>query len=92
MGEMIKFGIKLALTVACAGALVAAIAILYNLVTTFTSGNPLNSSVVIDLFKIISLFLPFRVHAVFTIITSLFSFKVAYWAADKMIQFINALV
>ena len=55
MGEMIKFGIKLALTVACAVALVAAITILYNLVSTFTSGNPLNSSVVIDLFIIYSI-------------------------------------
>lgn len=88
MGEMIKFGIKLALTVACAVALVAAISLLFSLISSvsFNSVQALT-----DIFYLISLVIPINVKLVFVTITSLFSFKVAYWAADKMIQFIGAL-
>lgn len=89
MGEMIKFGIKLAMTIACAVALVAAIAILFDLISSLIS----NLSVVnelLDFFTVFSLFIPINVNLLFVTLTSLFSFKVAYWAADKMIQFISA--
>ena len=62
MGEMIKFGIKLALTIACAIALVAAIGILFNLISTFTINTSSSYTLYIrDIARIISLALPFSV-------------------------------
>ena len=90
MGEMIKFGIKLAMTIACAVALMAAILILYNLISTNLPVNGGGFYAVRDLFRLVSLVFPVNLYLVFTVITSLFAFKTAYWAADKMIQFISA--
>ena len=92
MGEMIKFGIKLALTIATAVALVAAVAILYSIVSDLLLPSVGGSGwyAVFDISRLISLLFPINLTLLFTIITSLFSFKVAYWAADKMIQFISA--
>lgn len=89
MGEMIKFGVKLAMTIACAVALVAAIVILYNLISSAISGLTVVAAVS-EMFGAISILCPFDVKSVMLSVTSLMSFKVAYWAADKMIQFISA--
>ena len=91
MGEMIKFGIKLAMTIACAVALMAAILILYNLISSYLpNSSGTGFGYVRDMFRLVSLIFPLNLNIVFTIISSLFAFKVAYWAADKMIQFISA--
>lgn len=92
MGEMIKFGIKLAMTIACAVALCAAIALLFSVLSdliTSVSGNS-SRTPLMDAFGIVTTVLPFNFYPLIAILTSLFSFKVAYWAADKMIQFIEA--
>lgn len=86
MGEMIKFGIKLALTIACAGALVAALLLLFNALPSFVA-----NSTVGEMFSLIGLIIPINIYSLFVIFSTLFSFKVAYWAADKMIQFISAM-
>ena len=91
MGEMIKFGIKIGLTVACAVALMAALVILFNLITTATNFAYNTNIPLFNIFSLVSLVFPLNLRGIFTIISSLFAFKVAYWAADKMIQFINAL-
>lgn len=89
MGEMIKFGIKLAMTIACAIALVSAIVILYNLISSAISGLSVVSAVS-EVFGAITIICPFDIKAVMLAVTSLMSFKIAYWASDKMIQFISA--
>lgn len=89
MGEMIKFGIKLAMTIACAVALVAAIVILFNLISSAVSGLVVVSAVS-EIFGMISVVAPFNISNIMLAVTSLMSFKVAYWASDKMIQFISA--
>lgn len=90
MGEMIKFGIKIGLCVATAVALCSALLILFNLFSTFIIA-PSQSWHIYNIFQIVSLVFPLNVRFIFTTITTLFSFKVAYWAADKMIEFINAM-
>lgn len=92
MGEMIKFGIKLALTIATAIALCAALLLLFNLVSDFISSASSNSysARLRDVFGIISVVIPFNFYPLIGIMSSLFAFKVAYWASDKMIQFISA--
>lgn len=90
MGEMIKFGIKMAMTIACAIALVAAIALLFSSISDVLSGFSI-VSIIRDVARIIQVYIPINVYLIFTLITTLGSFKVAYWAADKMIQFIEAL-
>ena len=86
MGEMIKFGIKLAMTIACAVALVAAIALLFTQIPTLSSANNL----LVDVFALILIILPIDFATIFALLSPLFAFKIAYWAADKMIQFIDA--
>lgn len=90
MGDMIKFGIKLAMTIACAIALVAAIALLFSSVSSAISGLAF-TSFLSDISKLLQLYLPINIYLVMSLITSLGAFKVAYWAADKMIQFIDAM-
>lgn len=88
MGEMIKFGIKMALTIATAAALMAAVLILFNLISSVTVTS---TGFVTDIFQIISLVFPINIYLIFTCITSLFAFKIAYWAADKMLWLIDVL-
>ena len=90
MGEMIKFGIKIGLTIATAVALCAALLILFNLIPSLsTSGN--SFYLVREVFRLIGLVFPIRVTVVFGVITTLFAFKVAYWASDKMLWLIDVL-
>lgn len=91
MGEMIKFGIKIGLCVATAVALMAALLILFNLMRADVIGNLTFTNAISDIAHIIGVVAPFNVNLLMTLIFSLGSFKVAYWAADKMIEFINAL-
>ena len=89
MGEMIKFGIKLALTIACATALIAALLILFNLISSLTF-TATSAMAINEIFRIFSIIFPIDLYALFVLFGSLGAFKVAYWAADKMIQFISA--
>lgn len=92
MGEMIKFGLKMALTIACALALCAAIVLLFNAVTSVlpsTSGSAF--LIVREIFQLICIVIPINIELLFTMLTGLFTFKVSYWAADKMLEFINAI-
>lgn len=89
MGEMIKFGIKLAMTIACAIALVASLALLYSSVSSSISNIPV-IVVIRDIARIIQVYLPINIFLIMSLVTTLGVFKVAYWAADKMIQFIEA--
>ncbi|MBO7736103.1 MAG: hypothetical protein J6S67_26265 [Methanobrevibacter sp.] len=89
MGEMIKFGIKLAMVIACAVALMAAIVILFTQVSSAISGLTVVQAVS-EIFGVFSVVLPINMSAIMLCITSLMSFKVAYWASDKLIEFIGA--
>lgn len=93
MGEMIKFGIKIGLVVSTAIALMAALAILFSL-TSESLGYLNNVNVIAiarEFAQLFGLFLPIPARLIFSLVASLGTFKVAYWAADKMIEFINAL-
>lgn len=90
MGEMIKFGIKLAMVIATAVALMAAIVILFNLITNAVSGLTIVAAVT-EIFGAITVCLPFNMSLIMSTITALMSFKVAFWAADKMIELEGAL-
>lgn len=85
MGEMIKYGIKLAITISAAIALVAALVVLYNLITTAISGLTVVSAVS-EIFGAISILCPFDIKAIMLSVTSLMAFKIAYWVADKLIE------
>lgn len=96
MGEMIKFGIKLGLAIATAVALVASLALLYVSVSGSLSDISSVSSTSTysyyrDVVRIITTVLPFNFNPVIALFGPLFAFKVAYWAADKMIQFIDSM-
>lgn len=93
MGEMIKFGIKVGLTIACAAALVASFVILFSVVSDLTTAVSSGSGVsfISDIFGIVSTVLPFNFYPLIAILTTLFSFKVSYWVADKTIVFIDAM-
>lgn len=89
MGEMIKFGIKLALIIAVAVALTAAILTLFNLITSAISGLTV-VAIISEFFNVFSVVLPFNAGMIMTTVTGLASFKVVYWAQDKLIELINA--
>lgn len=90
MGEMIKFGIKLAMVIATAVALMAAIVILFNLISNAISGLTVVAAVS-EIFGAISVCLPFDMSLIMATITALMAFKVAFWASDKMIELENAV-
>lgn len=85
MGEMIKYGIKLAITIGAAVALVAAVAILYNLISTAISGLTVVTAIS-ELFGAFTILCPFDIKAIMLAVTALMAYKIAYWVADKLIQ------
>lgn len=89
MGEMIKFGIKLAMIIACAVGLTAAILTLFNLI-----GSALSSftavAAITEMFGVVAVVLPFNMSLIMTTVTSLMAFRITYWASDKLIEFIGA--
>lgn len=89
MGEMIKFGIKLAMIIAAAIGLTAAILTLYQLIISGLSGLSA-AGFILEMFGAISILLPFNMNLIMTCITGLMSFRIAYWASDKLIEFIGA--
>lgn len=91
MGEMIKFGIKVALIIGVAFGLIAAFLTIFNLVTGLIDFDTTTAYGLTEMFKIVSLFLPIDMTLVFSVVGSLAAFKVAYWAQDKLIPLIDAM-
>lgn len=89
MGEMIKFGIKLAMIIAAAVGLTAAILTLFNLIISAISGLSVVSAIS-EMFGVVAVVLPFNMKMIMTAVTGLMSFKIAFWASDKLIEFIGA--
>lgn len=89
MGEMIKFGIKLAMIIAAAVGLTAAILTLFNLIVSAISGLTVVSAIS-EMFGVVAVVLPFNMKMILTAVTGLMSFKIAFWASDKLIEFIGA--
>lgn len=89
MGEMIKFGIKLAMIIAAAVALTAALLTVFQLIGSAISGLVVVAAIS-EFFGAISVVLPFNMTMIMTAITALMSFKVAFWASDKLIELIGA--
>lgn len=89
MGEMIKFGIKLAMIIAAAIGLTAAILTLFNLIVSAISGLSAVAAIT-EMFGVVAVVLPFNMSMIMTAVTGLMSFKIAYWASDKLIEFIGA--
>lgn len=89
MGEMIKFGIKLAMIIAAAIALTAALLTVFQLIGSAISGLVVVAAIS-EFFGAISVVLPFNMTMIMTAITALMSFKVAFWASDKLIELIGA--
>ena len=90
MGEMIKFGIKMAMIIACGVALTAALLTLFNLITSAIASFTA-VAVVLEIFAVFSVVLPFNMGMIMTALTALMSFKVAFWASDKLIELIGAI-
>lgn len=92
MGEMIKFGIKLALTISTALALIAALAILFSTISSVIPSISGSAFLVLrEIFQLFCLVVPINFEAFFAMLGSLFAFKVAYWASDKMLWLIDVL-
>lgn len=89
MGEMIKFGIKLAMIIAAAVALTAALLTVFQLIGSAISGLVVVAAIS-EFFGAVSVVLPFNMTMIMTAITALMSFKVAFWASDKLIELIGA--
>lgn len=89
MGEMIKFGIKLVMIIAAAAGLTAALLIVFQAITSAIAGLTVVAAVS-EMFGLVSVVLPFNMSTVMAMVTAMMSFKVAFWASDKLIELIGA--
>lgn len=87
MGEMIKFGIKLALAISVGLAFFTAITTIINLLTTVLFDN-----VIGEVLGILSCCLPFNALAVFSSIGTATSAILAFLVAQKIFNLTNATV
>lgn len=87
MGEMIKFGIKLALVIAVATALFTAITTIINLLTTVLFDN-----IIGEVLGIMSACLPFNALAVFSAIGTATSAILAFLIAQKIFNLTNSSI
>lgn len=89
MGEMIKFGIKLAMIIAAAIGLTAALLTLFQLlISTISSMQAVGF--VLEMIQAISVVLPFNMTMIMTAVTAMMSFRISYWMSDKMIELIGS--
>lgn len=87
MGEMIKFGIKLALTIAMATTLFVAITTIINLLTTVLFDN-----IIGEVLGIMSACLPFNALAVFSAIGTSTAAILSFLVAQKIFELTNGAV
>lgn len=87
MGEMIKFGIKLALTITVATAFFVAITTVINLLTTVLFDN-----IIGEVLGIMSACLPFNALAVFSAIGTSSAAILSFLVAQKIFNLTNASV
>ena len=89
MGEMIKFGIKLAMIVAAAIGLTAALLTLFQLlISTISSMQAVGF--VLEMIQAVAVVLPFNMTMIMTAVTAMMSFRISYWMSDKMIELIGS--
>ncbi len=87
MGEMIKFGIKLALTIAMATTFFVAITTIINLLTTVLFDN-----IIGEVLGIMSACLPFNALAVFSAIGTSTAAILSFLVAQKIFELTNGVV
>lgn len=87
MGEMIKFGIKLALTIAIATTFFVAITTIINLLTTVLFDN-----IIGEVLGIMSACLPFNALAVFSAIGTSTAAILSFLVAQKIFELTNGAV
>ncbi len=87
MGEMIKFGIKLALTIAMATTFFVAITTIINLLTTVLFDN-----IIGEVLGIMSACLPFNALAVFSAIGTSTAAILSFLVAQKIFELTNGAV
>ena len=87
MGEMIKFGIKLALTIAMSTTFFVAITTIINLLTTVLFDN-----IIGEVLGIMSACLPFNALAVFSAIGTSTAAILSFLVAQKIFELTNGVV
>lgn len=87
MGEIIKFGIKLALVIAVATAFFTAITAIINLLTTVLFDN-----IIGEILGIISACLPFNALAVFSAIGTSSAAILSFLIAQKIFELTNLVI
>lgn len=87
MGEMIKFGIKLALTIAMATTFFVTITTIINLLTTVLFDN-----IIGEVLGIMSACLPFNALAVFSAIGTSTAAILSFLVAQKIFELTNGVV
>lgn len=94
MGEMIKFGIKMAMTIAIAVGIMAAVALVFSIIGNLltTSASVGNAAILYfnDIMKLVSIVFPFDLTMFTSVITGLYAYKIAYWAQDKLLELTDA--
>lgn len=87
MGEMIKFGIKLAITISIATAFFVAITTIINLLTTVLFDN-----IIGEVLGVMSACLPFNALAVFSSIGTATSAILAFLVAQKIFDLTSGVI